>query len=89
MLFVVPHGVINDACKTVLRDFEATQCGVFDGVVLDDRRVLSLMWWKFTDGDLRRLEVRGLGGEVNELGWPLRQRLPAIDLAHRDLPGSK
>ena len=51
--------------------------------------VPSRMWWKFTDGDLRRLEVRGLSGEVNELGWPFRQRFPAIDLAHRDLPGSK
>src|SRR5215468_5637378 len=52
-------------------------------------RVPSRMWWKFTDGDLRRLEVRGLSGEVNELGWPFRQRFPAIYLAHRDLPGSK
>ena len=30
----------------------------------------SRMWWKFTNGDLRRVEVSGLSGEVNELGWP-------------------
>jgi len=32
--------------------------------------VPSQMWWKFTNGDLRRVEVSGLSGEVNELGWP-------------------
>src|SRR5215472_10219686 len=51
--------------------------------------VPSQMWWKFTNGDLRRGEVSGLSGEVNELGWRFRQCLPAIDLAHGDLPGSK
>ena len=40
-----------------------------------------------TDGNLRRVEVTRLSGEVNKLGWLFRQRLPAINLAHRDLPG--
>src|SRR5262245_34785969 len=51
--------------------------------------VPSRMWWKFSEGYLRRVEVSGLSGEVNELGWPFCQGLPTIDLAHGDLPGSK
>src|SRR5512132_1681368 len=46
------------------------------------------MWWKMPSWRLRRLEVNGSGGEVNDrVGWFGGKRLPAVDLAHGDLSG--
>ena len=49
--------------------------------------VLSRRWWKFADGDLRRGEVTVSCGEINcPIGKGRGEGLPAVDLAHDDLP---
>src|SRR5512143_4270920 len=48
------------------------------------------MWWKMPLWRLRRFEVNGSGGEVNDRVCRLgRQCLPAVDLAHGDLAGGE
>src|SRR5512147_686051 len=81
-----------DTAHAVILDVEATPARLSQEIVAAKRMLGCCLesGGKCRDGCLRRVEVNGSGGEVNDrVGWSDRQRLPAVDLAHGDLSGGE